>query len=192
MSASQQTASKAANVQKQPSSGLIAPDALPSSTQKAFDQQTGYGGKSSGPSASLATASSAAAAALGAASGQAAMPEVNQPAAEEPMGVDHQKQTASISERAVAEDQGMLQTAPAGQGRTEQPGLDARAAGASSPLAGVPTEGAKLDSSSGRAKKSSRELDKKSSRDSKREADKPSRAKRRRSKSRSQSDSPKR
>ena len=125
---------------------------------------------------------------------QAATLGVNQPAAEELMGVDHPTQTASISKRAVAEDQDILQRGPADQGRTEQPGQDARASGPSSPSASVPTEGVKLDSSSGRVKKSSGgNLEKKSSRDSKGEADRqPSRGKRRRSKSRSQSDSPKR
>lgn len=125
---------------------------------------------------------------------QAATLEASQPAAEEPMGIDHPNQTPSISEGAVAEDQDILQSGPAGQGRTEQPGQDARASGPSIPSTSVPTEGVKLDSSSGSVKKSSRgNLEKKSSRDSKGEADrKPSRAKRRRSKSRSQSDSPKR
>ena len=194
-SASQHTASKAVNVDKQASSGLIAPDSLPSRAQEAFDQQTGNDGKSSLPSGALATASSsssaaaaAAAAASGSAGKQAATLEVNQPDAEELMGADHPQQTASISRRAVEEDQGMLQSSPASQARTEQPGQEGRAS------AGVPTESVKLDSSSSRVKKSSRgNLEKKSNRESKRDADrKPSRAKRRRSKSRSQSDSPKR
>ena len=179
------------------SSSVTAPNSLPSNTQEAFDQQTSNDDKSGGPSPSLAAASSpaavaAAAAASGPASMQAATLGVNQLAAEEPMRVDHPNQTAGVSKRAVAEDQGMLQSSPAGRGRTEQPGQDA--AGPSSSSAGVPTEGVKLGSSSGRVRMSSGgNLEKKSSRDDKREADrKPSRAKRQRSRSRSQSDSPKR
>ena len=191
-SASQHAASKAADVDKHFSSGVITHDALPSSTQHAFDQHTATSEKAGGASPTVATASSAASAS-GAAGVKAAAADLKHQAEEEPLGSEPPKQTASTSERAGAEEQGMLRNAHDNQGRAEQP--DIRAAGPS-PSVSVPAEGIKLDSSSGsgRTKKSSRELEKKSSRDSRRlEPDrKPSRAKRRRSRSRSLSDSPKR
>ena len=192
------TASKAADMGKQLSSGVTAAETLHGAVQKtpnqhktsdAPDQREVSGGKSSG--ALPALPASLAAGDLGGATVQAATPDVIQSVAEEPLDTEHSKETASISGRAVAEDQGMPRDSPAGEGSTEQPDQDVRAAGPSSPTA-VGT--IKPDRNSDRAKKGNgEELEKKSSRNSEREADrKPSRAKRRRSKSRSPSHSPKR
>lgn len=196
-SMSRQADTKAGDVSNSTGDALTTRDALPSNTQQALQQDTLLpGSKPASASPALATASAAAAAATADVAGMQHHPKVvsmKKAAAEELDCSERLEPTSGTSEKAAADSPVAVPTGPAGRAGAEQLTQDV-GAGPSSPPVTVPTEGIKPEAGSGRTKKSSREAEKKSSRDSKRaeEDRKPSRAKRRRSRSRSPSNGPKR